>query len=168
MKYLVLAFVFSLFSTVAAQNHEPYPYNNCTFKLITTGYSKTSKPDSNNQSVFRKMSLLGVNIRDSFFYSYRFCNKDSIALGKLGWSPYQYYTSSPCEVYYAFKGYFDKEEHQMLVMRKVAQAASAGFVKGDDFEKFWPAPERLSTPDIPSWAATSIELRKKIISDLKK
>ena len=28
----------------------------------------------------------------------------------------------------------------MMIMRKVAQAASAGFVKKEDFESFWPSP----------------------------
>ena len=54
----------------------------------------------------------------------------------------------------------------MLVMRKVAQAASAGYVKSDDFENFWPLPnrEQVSTP---SWAETSAEDRKRIIDKLR-
>ena len=31
----------------------------------------------------------------------------------------------------------------MLLMRKVAQAASVGYVKSADFLKFWPVPEGL-------------------------
>ncbi len=46
--------------------------------------------------------------------------------------------SSPCEFYYACKGYFDKCESETMVLRKVAIAASAGFVKYSEFEKFWP------------------------------
>jgi hypothetical protein len=84
----------------------------------------------------------------------------------LGWSPYEYYTSSPCEFYYACKGYFDKEEQQMMVMRKVAQAASAGFVKPADFDDFWPVAKEES--ESPSWSSTPIELRKKILASLKK
>jgi hypothetical protein len=55
----------------------------------------------------------------------------------------------------------------MMILRKVAQAASAGSVKSEDFESFWPRPQE-SSPDIPSWAATSLEMRKKFIEDLKK
>lgn len=54
----------------------------------------------------------------------------------------------------------------MLVMRKVAQAASAGFVKSDDFEKFWPGPKG-EQKETPSWATTTPEERKKIIEKLK-
>jgi spore germination cell wall hydrolase CwlJ-like protein len=82
----------------------------------------------------------------------------------LGWSPYEYYTSSPCEFYYACKGYFDKEEQDIMIWRKVAQAASAGFVKSEDFEAFWPS---LKEEKTPSWSETPIELRKKILAGLK-
>lgn len=54
----------------------------------------------------------------------------------------------------------------MMIMRKVAQAASAGFVKQNDFNEFWP----LKEEDVitPSWSATPLELRKKILSELKR
>lgn len=52
-------------------------------------------------------------------------------------------------------------------MRKVARAASAGFVKDNDFESFWPGPEQ-EQKEIPSWASTSIELRKKLLENFKK
>ena len=52
-----------------------------------------------------------------------------------------------------------------MIWRKVAQAASAGFVKSSDFEDFWPTEkEEVETP---SWSATPIELRKKILNQLK-
>jgi hypothetical protein len=53
-----------------------------------------------------------------------------------------------------------------MIWRKVAQAASAGFVKSEDFEDFWPSfkGEEMETP---SWGSTPIELRKKILNDLK-
>ena len=51
-------------------------------------------------------------------------------------------------------------------MRKVAQAASAGFVKSSDFESFWPGPKGQEK-ELPSWAATSIELRKELIKKFK-
>jgi len=52
----------------------------------------------------------------------------------------------------------------MLVMRKVAMAASAGFVKANDFKDFWPLPERFEEKnDIPSWASTPKEMRKEIL-----
>lgn len=57
-------------------------------------------------------------------------------MGRLKWTAYEYYTSSPKECYYAFKGYFDEREEQILLMRSVAMFASAGMVK--DFDKAWP------------------------------
>jgi hypothetical protein len=58
-------------------------------------------------------------------------------LGKLKWTPYEYYTSSPCEFYYACKGYFDEREEQILLMRNVAMFASGNGVH-KDFDKAWP------------------------------
>lgn len=55
----------------------------------------------------------------------------------------------------------------MFIQRKVAQAASAGFVKSEDFEKFWPGP-KSETKEIPSWAATSLEFRKELLENFKK
>lgn len=52
-------------------------------------------------------------------------------------------------------------------MRKVAQAAGAGYIKPDDFEKFWPGPAR-SSKELPSWKATSIEFRQKLMEQYKK
>jgi hypothetical protein len=54
-----------------------------------------------------------------------------------------------------------------MIWRKVAQAASAGFVKSSDFEDFWPSikGEEVETP---SWSSTPIELRKKILKELRK
>jgi hypothetical protein len=51
-----------------------------------------------------------------------------------------------------------------MIWRKVAQAASAGFVKSEDFESFWPS---LKEEKTPSWSETPIELRKKILAGLK-
>lgn len=50
-------------------------------------------------------------------------------------------------------------------MRKVAQAASAGFIKNNDFDSFWPRKEVKI--DTPSWSQTSVELRNKILAKLK-
>lgn len=53
-----------------------------------------------------------------------------------------------------------------MIMRKVAQAASAGFVKSEDFNQFWPD-ENQKEEVTPSWGSTPIELRKKILEKLK-
>lgn len=55
----------------------------------------------------------------------------------------------------------------MLVMRKVAMAASAGFVKPEDFASFWPL-KATDEKEVPSWAATSLELRKELLEKFKK
>ena len=52
-----------------------------------------------------------------------------------------------------------------MLMRKVAQAASAGFIKQNDFENFWP--EKKKQEDTPSWSQTPVELRNKILAKLK-
>jgi len=52
-----------------------------------------------------------------------------------------------------------------MIQRKVAQAASAGFVKSEDFESFWPSAQEEK--ETPSWSETPIELRKKILANLK-
>lgn len=53
-----------------------------------------------------------------------------------------------------------------MIWRKVAQASSAGFVKSEDFESFWPS-KKEEEKETPSWSSTPIELRKKILSELK-
>jgi len=53
-----------------------------------------------------------------------------------------------------------------MIMRKVAQAAGAGFIKNEDFESFWPS-AKGEEKETPSWSSTPIELRKKILNDLK-
>lgn len=52
----------------------------------------------------------------------------------------------------------------MLIMRKVAMAAGAGYIKSQDFENFWPGPKG-DQKETPSWASTSIELRDKLLKD---
>jgi len=80
----------------------------------------------------------------------------------LGWSPFEYHTSSPCEFYYACKGYFSKEENRMLIMRKVAFAAVAPYINDGDFESFWPyGNNEIKTP---SFAETP----KEMIADILK
>jgi hypothetical protein len=59
-------------------------------------------------------------------------------LGKLKWSPYDYYTSSPREFYYACLGYFAEREDNIILMRNVARFASVGYVKPFDFDNAWP------------------------------
>ncbi len=59
----------------------------------------------------------------------------------------------------------------MLIQRKLAQVVyGSGGGKPGDFDQFWPLPEKykLDSGTVPSWAATSLELRNKILADLKK
>jgi hypothetical protein len=61
-------------------------------------------------------------------------------LGKLKWTPYEYYTSSPCEFYYACKGYFDERDYRENLVRTQTQFITAALgVKPSDFNKDWPA-----------------------------
>ena len=55
----------------------------------------------------------------------------------------------------------------MMIQRKVAQAAGAGFISGSDFESFWPSKKEEET-ETPSWSATPVELRKQILKELRK
>ena len=56
-----------------------------------------------------------------------------------------------------------------MVLRKVAQAASAGFVKSDEFDKFWPLPDKfIDDKPVPSFAETPKEFRKRILENLNR
>lgn len=57
----------------------------------------------------------------------------------MKWSPYEYYTSSPQEFYYACMGYFDERDTTNELMRAVAKFSCAGYVKGNDFDRAWPS-----------------------------
>jgi hypothetical protein len=75
------------------------------------------------------------------------------ALGKLMWSEFQYYTCSPYMFIAACEGYFDKEENEMLIHRKVAQVmwgAQGG--KPHEFDKFWPLP-RTAPATVRVWGS---------------
>lgn len=61
-----------------------------------------------------------------------------IALGKLGWSEYEYYTSSPEGFYYACKGYFSKMQDESLAIRNLSFIVyRLGGGKGS-IESIWP------------------------------
>ncbi len=77
------------------------------------------------------------------------------------------FTSSPEGFYYISQGYFDKEEIDNLILRKVAQAASCGFMKEEGFEAWWPLPEELQK-ETPSWATTAKETRDRLLKQFTK
>ena len=54
-----------------------------------------------------------------------------------------------------------------LILRKVAQAASAGFITSQGFGEFWPLPEGLEK-ETPSWSATDKETRDRLIKEFIK
>lgn len=54
----------------------------------------------------------------------------------------------------------------MLILRKVAEAASAGNLKEGAFSNWWPLPKQESV-QIPSWAASSLEFRKELLAQRK-
>lgn len=60
-------------------------------------------------------------------------------MGRLKWTPYEYYTSSPQEFYYACKGYFSERDEDATLLRAVAKFGCAGYVKGNDFDRAWPS-----------------------------
>ena len=90
-------------------------------------------------------------------------------MGKLGWTPYEYYTSSPQEFYHACKGYFDKEESSMLIQRKLAQVIWGGNGgKPDGFDNFWPIPDGVKKESVvKTWGTKeeAMEFRNKIMKD---
>ena len=67
--------------------------------------------------------------------------------------------SSPESFYYAVEGYYRKEENHMMLMRNVAQFASAGFVKNDDFNKAWPLPKKYQQDVIKKVWGSAEEVR---------
>ncbi len=89
----------------------------------------------------------------------------------LGWSPYEYYTSSPCEFYYACKGYLNKEgKRSELIRLQTFFILINNGAKVQNPQQLWKI-ESIDDDemigDIPAWAATSLELRKEIIKKLK-
>ena len=77
---------------------------------------------------------------------------------------------SPESFYYAVEGYFDKKDELILLARNIANFASVGFVKPEEFNSSWPLPERMQMKTeltAPSWTATPKETREKIIAHLK-
>lgn len=63
----------------------------------------------------------------------------------------------------ACEGYFDKEENEMLISRKIAQCMWMG--KPEDFERFWPLPKNKVTNVVKKiWgsAEEANEFRKRI------
>lgn len=60
-------------------------------------------------------------------------------MGRLKWTAYEYYTSSPQEFYYACKGYFDEREEQIILQRNAAFLICQTFgAKHSDLNKAWP------------------------------
>jgi hypothetical protein len=63
------------------------------------------------------------------------------ALGKLGWSAYQYYTSLPVEYAAAVEGYIEKQTEQAKVIRfasfRIAESMAGSKAVGS-IERFWP------------------------------
>lgn len=57
----------------------------------------------------------------------------------LGWTPYEYYTSSPYEVVAACEGYFDKMELEKANLRFASYRIHQSLVtKPLSLEKYWP------------------------------
>lgn len=52
-----------------------------------------------------------------------------------------------------------------MVQRKVAMAASAGFIDSHAFQEFWPSGEEQATP---SWSATDKETRDRLLKEFIK
>lgn len=63
------------------------------------------------------------------------------ALGKLGWTAYDYYTSLPIEFYAAFEGYQERQKEKSFVIRfaafRIAESMVGTKALGD-INKFWP------------------------------
>ena len=61
-----------------------------------------------------------------------------MALGKLGWTEYEYYTSSPEAFYFACKGYFSKLQDNSLAVRNAATIIFKVMGGKEDIDKIWP------------------------------
>lgn len=57
----------------------------------------------------------------------------------LGWTPFEYYTSSPYEVFAACEGYFDKMDIEAQNLRLASYRIHQSLVtKPVSIEKYWP------------------------------
>lgn len=82
-------------------------------------------------------------------------------MGKLGWTEYEYYTSSPYMFFAACEGYFDKEKSQEVLMRRVALFASQR--GSDEFNKYWPLDGKgIDVKKVWGTKEEANEFRKKI------
>lgn len=68
-----------------------------------------------------------------------------MALGKLGWTEYEFYTSSPEAFYFASRGYFSKLQDESLAVRNLAAIVMGVAGSKDKIDSVWP----LSGEDKP-------------------
>lgn len=87
-----------------------------------------------------------------------------IALGRLKWSEYEYFTSSPEAFYYACEGYFDELQHIESIHRQacfINYKVMGG--KEANPNKIWPlaADVKQKAKDYKVWGDTPEELIRK-------
>ena len=87
-----------------------------------------------------------------------------LALGHLGWTEREYYTSSPEAVYYALEGYFDKRQQEESWFRMVGYPVFALAGGKGDINKYWPMhkgnksePKKSAGPMTPERKAAIID-----------
>ena len=96
-----------------------------------------------------------------------------MALGKLGWSEYQYYTCSPEGFYYACQGYFAKLKDESLAIRNLATIVYRLGGGKEPFDHIWPVDGKEKTtiaPPTKEWWERMKEKQKVIdkqISDAR-
>jgi hypothetical protein len=61
-----------------------------------------------------------------------------MALGKLGWTEKEFYTSSPKSFFFAIRGYFSKLQDESLAVRNSATIIYRSLGGKSDINSIWP------------------------------
>jgi hypothetical protein len=96
-----------------------------------------------------------------------------MALGKLGWTEYEYYCSTPEGFYYACQGYFAKLEDESLAIRNAATIIFRVMGGKENMDKIWPIKGREAVSDkfekpTREWWNKMKDSQKKIDEQIKK
>ena len=86
-------------------------------------------------------------------------------MGKLGWSAYDYYCSTPLEFYAACDGYNEKIKEGMMITRYstyIIASSMAGSKAIGSIEKIWPVEEAKSLPAMTKERYDAILKRHKL------
>lgn len=81
-------------------------------------------------------------------------------MGRLGWSPREFYCSNPDEFYYACRGYFIKLQDESLAIRNAATIIFRALGGKQNMDTIWP----LTMEDAPK----KFSIDKELFDEIKR